>query len=448
MAKAGILLFFLCIPSWAQWKAGMARMNITPDAPIRMAGYAARLKPSEGAIQPLWLKALALSDGRNGRVIFITADLIGWPRALTDAIAAEAQKRWNLDRSALLFNASHTHSGPIVYPSLPTMFALPADDERVVRAYSAALRAKALEAIGQALDDLTPVRLTLHSGQAAFAVNRRERVNGAIRIGVNPAGPVDHAVPILRADGPGGKLRALLFGYACHNTTLTGQFQQLSGDYAGFAQSALESAHPGVMALFMALTGADQNPHPRSRLDLAKTHGDALAAAVSAAMATPGEPVKGRIRTALTITELPFAPHTREQFEAELKDKNEAVVRRARAMLQAYDERRPMNQLLYPVQAVRLGEAVTVVALAGEVVVDYALLLRARYPKARLVVAGYSNDLPGYIPSRRILAEGGYEAVESMPYFGLPGPFAPEVEDRVLDAASRVLRRVGIPGKP
>jgi hypothetical protein len=88
------------------------------------------------------------------------------------------------------------------------------------------------------------------------------------------------------------------------------------------------------------------------------------------------------------------------------------------------------------------------VALAGEVVVDYALLLRARYPKARLVVAGYSNDLPGYIPSRRILAEGGYEAVESMPYFGLPGPFAPEVEDRVLDAASRVLRRVGIPGKP
>ena len=76
-------------------------------------------------------------------------------------------------------------------------------------------------------------------------------------------------MPVLKITGPDGKLRAVLFGYACHNTTLTAEVYQLSGDYAGFAAAELEAKHPGATALFLMLCGADQNPSPRGTVELA-----------------------------------------------------------------------------------------------------------------------------------------------------------------------------------
>src|SRR5207245_791293 len=118
-----------------------------------------------------------------------------------------------------------------------------------------------------------PANLSFGNGIARYAINRRENSARGVKIGVNPKGPSDYDVPVLKITAPDGKLRAVLFGYACHNTTLTGEFYRLSGDYAGFAQIALEQANPGAMALFMMLCGADQNPNPRSTLDYAKRHG-------------------------------------------------------------------------------------------------------------------------------------------------------------------------------
>jgi hypothetical protein len=297
---------------------------------------------------------------------------------------------------------------------------------------------------GAALSDLSPAKLSTGHGQATFAINRRQWTPNGFRIAVEPKGPVDHEVPMLRIESPDGKLRAVLFGYACHNTTLTGEFYKISGDYAGFAQGELEKTHPGAIALFVMLCGADQNPYPRSKLELAEQHGKSLAQAVEAVLAGPMKPARTPIRTAYMTTDLNFRPHTREQYEQEANSGNKFKVMRAQAMLRAYDEGRPVRRVSYPVQAIRLGKDYTLVALGGEVAVDYALRAKREYPKENLVVAGYSNEVMCYIPSLRVLKEGGYEADDSMIYYGQPGPLAEDVEDLVFDAIHKVMKRVGM----
>lgn len=424
-------------------RAGAARIDITPEGPVWMSGYAARNKPSEGVLMPLWAKALALEDARGNRAVIVTTDLIGLPMELTDLVAARAMEKYKLDRASLVFNASHTHTGPVVRGNLSVMESQQPPHREALAAYRQTLQQKLLDVIGAALADLAPAELAFAHGEARFGVNRRQFTPAGVVIGVNPDGPVDPRVPVLRVTSPSGKVRALLFGYACHNTTLTAEFYHLSGDYAGFAQAELEKEFPGAVALFVQLCGGDQNPNPRSKLEYAEQHGRTLAAEVARVARTAMSPAGGRIRAAYQLAALPFAPHTREQFEQELKDANVFRQRRARLMLQLYDERREPRQLRYPVQAVRLERGFTLIALGGEVVVDYALWAYRTWPQEPLMVAGYSNDVACYIPSARILREGGYEAVDSMIYYGQPGPFTEEVEARIQDAVRQVMKRVG-----
>ncbi len=425
--------------------AGVARVDITPDGPIWLTGYAARTHPSTGVLQHLWAKALAIDDGKGGRAVIVTTDLIGLPRAITDPVCARLEKEHGLARASILFNSSHTHTGPLVRGNLLTMFDLAAYDRARVDEYAQKLTENLVQVVAAALGDLSPATLDYGSGEALFAVNRREFTPTGVKIGVNPQGPVDHAVPMIRVRAADGKLRAVLIGYACHNTTLTAEFYQISADYAGFAQSAFEEAHPGATAMFLMLCGGDQNPEPRSTVELARKHGDELAQEADRLLRANLSPITGPVRTAFEITELQFAKRTREDFEKETTSSNRAAVRRAQAMLKADDERRPVRHIPYPVQAIRLGKTVTILALGGEVVVDYDLRIKQEYGLANpMIVAGYSNDVMCYIPSRRVLSEGGYEAVESMIYYGQPGPFAADVEDRVFAAIGRVMTRVGV----
>jgi hypothetical protein len=423
-------------------RAGVGRVDITPDGPIWMSGYASRKHASTGVLQRLWAKALAIEDAKGNRVLIVTTDLIGLPRAITDPVSARLEKQHGLKRSQLLFNSSHTHTGPVVRANLMTMYDLGPEDRERIDAYAAKLRAALEQVVGAALGDLSPAVIDFGSGEAGFATNRREPTPKGVRIGVNPSGPVDRSVPVIRVLAADRKLRAVLMGYACHNTTLTGEFSEISGDYAGYAQETFERKHPGSTAMFLMLCGGDQNPNPRSSLALAKEHGESLAAEVDRVMGGKLTPVAGPVRTAFEVTELQFALHTREQFEKELSGSNQSAVRRAKSMLEAYDDRRPIRRTPYPVQAVRLSPQLAIVALGGEVVVDYALRAKREFPQGNLIVAGYSNDVMCYIPSKRVLEEGGYEAVDSMIYYGQPGPFAADVEERVFAAIQRVMRRV------
>jgi hypothetical protein len=332
----------------------------------------------------------------------------------------------------------------MVWRNLPILLDLDAGDRQAVESYGAQLTEGLLDVVGAALRDLAPARLDAGHGAVGFAVNRRVRTPEGFRIGVNPDGPVDHDVPVLRITAPDGSLRAVLFGYACHNTTLGADVYQINGDYAGHAQAELERNHPGATALFLMLCGGDQNPHPRGTLDLAREYGRALAAEVTRVLDVPLHPVRPPIRSALEEIPLPFAGHTRAVFEEEAGDTDGYRRRRARRMLAAYDRGEPIRETPYPVQVVRLGRDLTLLALAGEVVVDYVRRSKREFPSENLIVAGYCHNVMGYIPSKRVLREGGYEAVDSMIYYGQPGPFAESVEEDVFAAIARVMEKVGV----
>lgn len=405
------------------WKAGVARRDITPAPGIWMAGFAARTCPAEGVALPLFAKALALEDEARQRAVLVTLDLLGVTAAMTSRVAAEARRRHGLPREALLFNASHTHSGPVTTDLLSVAYDLTPAQEAVVRDYTADLERRIGGLIADSLAALAPARVSFAEGRAGFAANRR--------VQFTPDGPVDHAVPVLRVDDEKGAARAIVFGYGCHNTTLQAGNCRLHGDYAGVAQAALERKHPGAAALFLAGCGGDANPKPRGTVELVESHGAALADAVDAALGAP-EPVSGPLRLAFGVVDLPFAPPPgREEWEARMKDDDVYVRRHARLMLDALSAGRLPAAQPAPVQVWRFGSTFTLVAIGGEVVVDYALRLRRDYPADRLWVAGYSNDVFGYLPSLRVLKEGGYEGGGAMIYYGRPGPFAPEVEERI-----------------
>ncbi len=444
MRFTAIVLLGSMLPA-AGYKAGVGRAVITPPKPIYQSGYANRNHPSTGVVHDLWAKALAIEDPKGGRVVIVTTDIIGYPRWLSDLIGARVEKQYGLDRSRLVLNASHTHTGPLIRGNLEMMFELKPDERQVVDEYAQKLADDVASVAGAALQDLAPAVLSFGHGKGSFAINRREATPKGVRLGLNPGGPSDHDVPVLKVASPEGKLRAVLFGYACHNTTLGGDFYQISGDYAGHAQIEIEKANPGATALFLMLCGADQNPNPRGKPDLPSQHGAALAAEVNRVLGGPLAPVRpAPIRTAYRLTDLSFAPHTRETFEARLQETNVWRVRHAKAMLQLYDERRPIRRYAgYPVQAVSFGRDLTLLALGGEVVVDYVLRVKKEFGDQRLIVAGYSNDVMSYIPSLRVLKEGGYEPEASMIYYGQPGPYAEDVEETIFTAIRQAMRSVG-----
>ena len=221
-------------------------------------------------------------------------------------------------RSQLVLNSSHTHCGPAVWRNLPVLLRprgrRPAGGGGLRPASSPT---RLVEVVGAALEDLAPARLAVGHGAVGFAVNRRVPTPEGVQIGVNPDGPVDHDVPVLKVTAPDGSLRAVLFGYACHNTTLGGDVYQINGDYAGHAQAALERAHPGATALFLMLCGGDQNPHPRGTLELARQHGRALAAEVSRVLNGACARCVPRSAPPSRRSRLAFAAHTRGVFEEE-----------------------------------------------------------------------------------------------------------------------------------
>lgn len=434
----------------ATWKAGVATVAITPQENIWLAGYAARTRPAEGTAQPLQAKALALEDAQGGRFVFVTIDSIGVTRALRQGVERRVREAYQLRPDEFLINASHTHSGPEHRPArVPT----DADGKwvRAAEAYAKSLEEAMVALIGRALQDARPARLSYARARAGFAMNRRlPQPGGEPRNAPYPDGPVDHDVPVLRVEdggagaGGGGALRAVLFGYACHNTTLTQAWYQYCGDYAGFAQEYLQADRPGTVAMFITGCGGDQNPYPRGTIELARAHGRTMATAVEAALATQPRPVQGELRSALAEIELKYAgPPTREDYERKLNSKDKQEAAHAQRMIERLErEGKFPAGYPYPVQVVRLGDDLTLVALSGEVVVDYSLRLKRELGgPASVWLAGYCNDVMGYIPSERVLREGGYEGATAMRLGVHPGPWASGLEEQIVGKVRELVER-------
>lgn len=430
------------------WKAGVAKIVITPERPMWMSGYAGREKPAIGKLHDLWAKALVLEDARGKRGVLVTLDLIGVGRDLSQSICRQLMKKYRLDRDGIILSTSHTHTGPVVHSNLNVMYFLDKEQQDAVLDYAQSLEKKIVQVVGDAQARLAPARLAWNIGTTDFAVNRRNNKEADVpklREEGKLKGPNDHDVPVLSVKDDKGKLTAVVFGYACHSTVLP--FFEWSGDYPGFAQIELEKSHPGTLAMFWAGCGGDQNPLPRRTVPLAHKYGKQLADAVDAVLAKPMKSIDGNLSMTYTEIDLPFAElPTREQLVKDTESTNKYIASRARLLLVKLKEQGSLKgSYPYPVQAWQLGPDVTLVTLGGEVVVDYALRIKKEIAPGKTWVMGYANDVMAYIPSLRVLKEGGYEGGGAMIYYGLPTVWGTAVEERIVEAVHEQAKKVRSP---
>ncbi|MBI5688172.1 MAG: neutral/alkaline non-lysosomal ceramidase N-terminal domain-containing protein [Verrucomicrobia bacterium] len=436
--------FAVCSVQAADWEAGVAKAIITPEKSVWLAGYGSKRAP-EGKLHDLWMKALALKDSAGRRAVLVTSDFQGIPKAMADRACEKLRQRFGLSRAQVMLTYSHNHCGPRLTGDLHDYYPVDATQEALVDEYTAQMEAKIVEVVGDALSKLAPASLRIGEGRATFAVNRRNNreaeIPDLLAKGTPLKGPVDHAVPVMTVSDAQGKLLVMLFGYACHPTTLS--FTQWCGDYPGFAQLALEKNHPGATAMFINTCGADQNPLPRRRVELCERYGQMLADGVENALKQPLKPVSPGLRTAFEFVELAYDKIvTREDLQAELANKNAIRARWAARMLKKLEAGEKFAAAYpYPIHAWRLGGEMLLVGMGGETVVNYALRFKKEFGPGTWV-CGYADDLVSYIPSRRVWEEGGYEGGPFLYEYGRPAfRWAGDVEERIVECVRRLVKR-------
>lgn len=425
--------------------AGAARIDITPELPIRLSGYQSRPAEATRAETPLTARALAIGRGTEPPVVLITVELIGVGEETSAAVAEALHERHGIERSRLAIAAIHTHTGPALADVLPFMFSrdLPADEVARIERYTLALRRKLVEVAEAALAARRPARLAWGEGRTDFAVQRRSVVDGQWKaFGAVPGGPVDHALPVLRVNDAPGALRAVFTSYACHCTTLGGADNYVHHEWAGDAARRLEAAHPGAVALVALGCGADANPNRRSPAGVTE-NGAKVAAEVERLLAADLRPIGAVTAAAFRRVELEFERViSREELVARSKQPRAQVAYAAAKFLARLDAGRSLPAAVsLPVQAWDFGGELAMVFLGGEVVSEYSLRLRRELDAGRLWVNAYANDVPCYVAAERMFTEGGYEVDGSMDYYGWPTRFARGTEDRVIAAVRGLLPR-------
>lgn len=423
-----------------EWKAGLASVKITPEKPVLMAGYASRTKPFERVEQDLFAKALALEDHEGGRAVIVTTDLIGLSAAVAEPVCERIREKTGLKREQILLNSAHTHSGPSLSLNPAARGNISAEAAQNTAAYTRVLQDKLVDVVALSMSRLEPARLSWGSGVAHFVMNRREFTPTGVILGVNPKGLVDRSVPFLRVDAPDGKPRAVLFGYACHNTTLTETNYLVSGDYAGFAQSYIQDQYPSLQAMFMLGCAGDANPYLRGTMALAREHGAALGKEVCRALETKLRPIEGPLTCVFDHAVLPLQEPSRAEIETATNGPSwRAPAAREMLAILGRGEKLP-TQYRAPVAVWQFGTNLTLVALSGEVVVDYVQLLERALGPLQLWVAAYCNDVFGYFPSARVLKEGGYE---TRGLNSIPGWFAPAAQNTLVEKVRELAVRAG-----
>lgn len=396
---------------------------------------------------PLFARAMALKHGDDAPHVLVSVDTIGLPGSIVRDLTQRIERQHGVPRERIVVACTHTHCGPDLVSELSNIFFVDLTPAEIAagQRYRQQLCEAIVAAVAQSLQSLAPAQLAYGSGQIGFAANRRVLKDGRwAGFGVQPDGPVDHSVPVLRVCDAAGKVRGVVFNYACHCTTMEGNYYRINADWAGYAAADLEAGHPGAVALSTIGCGADANPEPRGSRELGELHGRRLAGEVKRVLAGDMTPINAPIQAAFAYAGLSFELPTIEELVQRAKDPTVQIRRHAEYFQKVYarDDRLPATYPV-PIQSWRFGNQLTMIFLGGEVVVDYALRLKRELPGERLWVTAYANDVLGYIASERMRAERGYEFDTSAIYYNLPGPWAAGTEDLLVRRVHELLQQSG-----
>lgn len=395
-------------------RAGAARVDITPQKPVRMSGYAGRKGLSQGVHDPLSARIVAFSCGGK-RLVLVSADLIGFNGGTADHFRKTLLKEFALEPSELFLSGIHTHAGPSL--TMDEQKGQPTNVE-----YTKKLRGKLAEAIGKAMGDMETVSFATAAGHSPVGSNRRKLVfdgsgNSSIRLGRNPYGVTDKEVLVMKVTKNDGEIVAAIFDYAVHATCLDGKNNLISGDVLGLAEQFVEKIlGPDAIAPAFAGASGDINPWSRARSGFVTQSGWIPEPVLLGTML--GEEVvhvvreiksgaaSGDIRSAFAILELPG------------KRKGKLNIA----------EDCPPTRLAITVA--RVGDT-CFVGLGGEILTEIGMSIKAGSPYEHTFIITHCNGAAGYLAPEHLYVEGGYEITSS--------PFAPDAAEMVVKRAVAML---------
>jgi len=421
-------------------QVGVAKVDITPTRPVILAGYGGRQGGHEGVDAPIWARAMAIGDDEP--MVVVAVDNCGVPAPVVEKVASRVAADTNVPRPHIVVCATHTHTAPSLTDNLVVVWGELATDEQLADAaeYTRWLTEKLVEVAIAAIQNRRPARLAFGQGVVAFGGNRRAVEDGVYRgFGFQRDGPVDHSLPVMVATDEAGKTIAIWTNYACHCTTL-GPRNRIGGDWAGFANELIEERLPFAIALTTIGCGADIKPEPEGTLEVARNHGKAIADEIQRLLDSDLFPITTAPQANMVHIQLPLAEIPgKEHWESQL-DNHPFHSFHAKLMLERIAQDGGLSpHVNYPITTWTFGDQLAIVFLAGEVVVDYAVRLKHELDWQRLWINGWSNDVPSYIPSKRILAEGGYEADFSQIYYGWPSRYDPGLEDMIVTQVKKMV---------
>ncbi len=433
----------------AAGRVGFSKVDITPNQPLRLSGYAVRSESHRAVADSLSVRTMVLSPEENAEDakshVLVSVDSIAVTSAMTVEISNWLQEAYGIPRSQFALCSTHSHAAPHISGGLNNLYRTVStpEQERATEQYTKRVLNAIQEGIQTAMASRALAQLSIGDGQAGFAVNRRVIRDGSWEgFGERDTGPVDHRVRVIRATTPGGKLLGAAFLYACHCTTLGGDFNDVSGDWAGLAASRLEQLHSGAVFLPIIGCGADANPLSRGSYDVAQKHAAEMVDSVQGVLARPSLTILdafpvGHFGYAGLAAEQP----TEERLETMRQSQQPNEARWAKHMLQVRKEMGRLPETVpMPIHIWQFGDQLTWVFLGGEVVVDYQFQIEKELPTEQTWVAAYTDDVFAYVASENMRSEGGYEVDFSMIYYLQPGRWQAGTQSLILRRVAEIFR--------
>ncbi len=356
-----------------EYRAGVARVDITPPVGHAMGGYAARTRGATGTHDPLYATVLIIESG-DSSLALVTCDLRSF---VSTRVPQLARERFGVQQT--IISVSHTHSGPLTWES-PTGWYTAAED-------------KMIDAIGQAHARLEPASLSVSSGSVYLGFNRRKVVEGRAEMWWRnaerlPSKPVDPTLNVLQIRDAGGDTKAVLVNYACHPSILGPDNLQYSADYPGAMKRYVEAHVPGALCLFVQGGAGDINPYH----DKEPVSGQGFQAVEEMGQAL-GKAVISSLTRASTVAGL---LHT------------------ASANTRVKNRWKPEENIDIGWTAGAFGSALCFLAIPGEPFVEHQIAFRDKAECGHAMLFGYSYSSggvwPGYLPTIQAAVEGGYGA--------------------------------------
>ena len=373
--------------------AGIAKIDITPDFPVMLYGYASRKTPSEGTHDHLYARAVVFVNKSN-KFVMVSADLGSFTDTLYSVIKKNIMEKYHLKDSEFLIAAIHSHSSPVVSLDNTKM-----NPENVK--YTQVLNQKILTVVGEAFKNLQPVSTGVGVGYSPVGSNRREMTSdGSIVLGRNPYGPTDKEVLVMKLVADDGSTAGAIYDYATHATSLGPDNMQISGDVLGISEQFVEKIL-GKDVVSPVFVGASGNIDPWYRILPDFNTKDGWISETVLLGTLLGEEVVhvfrdihdinpgGEISTAIEKIECPRRKLDEKDDELPWLDQQKTI---------------PVT-----ITVAHIGNDVAFIGFSIEMLTEIGMAIKQGSPFKHTFIITHCNGSSGYLPPASLYKEGGYE---------------------------------------